>query len=365
MASRLINEDVVSLWNQAGIDMKTGKPSRMIESGILKKEIKKLIRIQDEQDAVNRYQWFNVPMNLSSQEIERFLYYRGQLCFFYFEEIGQFIFAPYALDGSIDFYGRYNVVKPVPIADGTSDEKTLARQRALLSTKSLKVLYDVPDMDLEDPDPTHYCVLLSDYTKQWGQTTIPRQQLNDELIDLESDLLPFLRTTLLNATGVNGMKVSNADEYSNVKAASRSVNKAAIDGEKWIPISATLELQELAATGNGKAEEFLMTLQAIDNYRLSTHGIPNGGVYSKNQYQNTMQTAMNAGAAVGSPLQDGLSIRQRFCDIVNYLFGCGMSCELSEQCVNTDLSGDGYAFDDKNQGGFQGDQANTPTGGTV
>lgn len=358
MASRYINEDVKALWQQAGL-------TKFEESGVLKKEIRKLIRIQDEQDAVNRYQWFNLPLNLSSQEVERFLYYRGQLCFFYFPEIDEFVLTPYALDGTIDFYGRYNTVKPVPIADG-ADEKTLARQSALLSTKKLKVLYDIPRTELEDKDPAHYCVLLTDYTKQWGQSTIPRQQLNDKLIDLESDMLPFMRTTLLNATGVNGMKVSNADEYSNVLAASKSVNKAALDGEKWIPINATLELQELAATGNGKAEEFLMAMESIDNYRQSTHGLQNGGLFNKSQYQNTMQTAMNAGAAVASPLQDGLSNRQRFCDIVNYLFGCGITCELSEQAVNTDLSGDGLAFDDKDQSGIQGDQAAySETGGTI
>ena len=74
----------------------------------------KLFRILDEQDAVNRYHWYNIPAELSSQEIERMLYYRGQLCFFYYEALDKFYFMPYALNGSLDFYGRYNQIHPVP-----------------------------------------------------------------------------------------------------------------------------------------------------------------------------------------------------------------------------------------------------------
>ena len=29
---------------------------------------------------LNRFQWYNLPLDISSQELERLLYYRGQLC---------------------------------------------------------------------------------------------------------------------------------------------------------------------------------------------------------------------------------------------------------------------------------------------
>ena len=53
----------------AGIDPKTGLPVKA-NSGTkcaLKNDIKKIVRIIDEQDAVNRYKWYNLPCNLSSQ----------------------------------------------------------------------------------------------------------------------------------------------------------------------------------------------------------------------------------------------------------------------------------------------------------
>lgn len=178
MAARFINQDVISTYIQAGIDPKTGKPARLFQNDAqLKESIKKQLRIIDEQDAVTRYTWYNLPGKLTSQELERLLYYKGQLCFFYFRDIDEFLFLPYALDGELDFYGRFISVKPVPIAEGTtkSEQSQIARQAALLGTLKLDVLYDVP---MEPLDPTKdYCVLLHDYTKQLSQTSIPRQQL--------------------------------------------------------------------------------------------------------------------------------------------------------------------------------------------
>ena len=97
----------------AGIDPKTGLPVKLASGTkcTLKNDIKKIVRIIDEQDAVNRYKWYNLPCNLSSQEVERLLYYKGQLCFFYFKELDEFYFMPYALDGTIDFYGRFNTIQ--------------------------------------------------------------------------------------------------------------------------------------------------------------------------------------------------------------------------------------------------------------
>ena len=112
-----------SLYKQAGIDLKTGKPSRMVESVELLQNMKRILRLIDEQDAINRYKWYNLPCNISSEELERLLYYKGQLCFFYFKDLDEFYFMPFALDGSIDFYGRYNTIHPVPMSSGTEGTK--------------------------------------------------------------------------------------------------------------------------------------------------------------------------------------------------------------------------------------------------
>lgn len=346
------------LLMQAGINPKTGLPNKLeVNSCNLKEEIMKVLRIRDEQDAVNRYRWYNLPCNISSEELERLIYYKGQLCFFYSEVTDEFYFMPYALDGTIDFYGRYNTIHPVPMTSGTTEteKKLYAAQEAYLSTLRLKVAYDIPLEELTYEDLTNYTVLVYDYTKQLSQSIIPRRQLQDAVIEVEAQCLPLMRTALKNATGVRGMRVASEDEYSNVIAANDSMDRAVMNGQYVVPIVGALEFQNLTEGEVGKAQEYLMAMQALDNFRLSLYGIQNGGLWDKKSYVNKDQTALN-GSSVDAPLIDGLLIRQRFCDIVNGIWGLGISCELDESAINTDENGDGVMHDEKDQSGIHGDQ---------
>ena len=118
---------------QAGIDPKTGLPIRLGKGDPknLDTDLLQFFRIIDEQDAVNRGKWYNLPNGITSQELERLLYYKGQLAFFYFEELDSFYFMPYALDGTIDFYGRYNIIHPVPMTSGKEEkEKASFKQQS-------------------------------------------------------------------------------------------------------------------------------------------------------------------------------------------------------------------------------------------
>jgi hypothetical protein len=52
---------------QAGIDPKTGLPIKLAgsEPCALQGNIRKQLRIMDEQNAINRYTWYNLPKGLS------------------------------------------------------------------------------------------------------------------------------------------------------------------------------------------------------------------------------------------------------------------------------------------------------------
>ena len=341
---------------QAGIDPKTGLPLKLTQGVLskLKDGIKALFRIIDEQDAVTRYTWYNLPCNITSQELERMIYYKGQLAFFYCEPLDQFFFMPYALDGTIDFYGRYNRIHPVPMANGTTEEekKLYGAQMDYLSTLKLDVMYDIP---LEPVDPYTSCVLLHDYTKQMSQTVISRQVLNDPLLDVMSETLPLMRTALFNSSGVLAMRVNSQDEQSNVKAANQAIDAAVLNGQRYIPVLGNIDFQELAGGETAKAEEFLMALQSLDNLRLSTHGLDSGGLFQKKAHVLESENSMNAGHA-RSALDDGLMIRQHMCDIANAIWGIGMSCEISESALMMDKNMDGMAVDNQDMSGVPGEQ---------
>lgn len=350
----------------AGIDPKTGLPVKLASAleGAKKGDIMKLLRIMDEQDAVNRYVWHNLPCNISSQELERMIYYKGQLAFFYMEPLDEFFFMPYALDGGLDFYGRFKTIHPVPFSNGSSDteKKEIERQRNYLSTLKLDVVYDVPDELMPYNNVIKSCVLLHDYSKQLSQTVIPSQTLMDPLLDIMSDCIPFMHTTLMNSTGTMGMRVNGEDEQANVWAANDSIKAAALTGNKYVPIVGRVDFQDLTSGQVAQAEEFIMAMQSLDNFRKQLRGIPNGGLYQKKAHMLESEQQMN-GSPAESPLEDGLHIRQRFCDIANSIFGTVMSCDIAESISGVDMNGDMLLDNSQDQSGMmKGEQ---PQGGVT
>ena len=359
------NNSCIPNWSplaQLGIDPKTRLPKKLVDAdeGRLKEGMKALFRIIDEQDAVTRYTWYNLPCDITSQELERMIYYKGQLAFFYFEPLDQFFFMPYTLTSEpglgtgIDLYGRYRVIHPVPFVNGTAAEtkSQYKAQTELLSGIKLKVHYDIP---LEPVDPYHSAVLVHDYTKQLSQNVISRQVLNDPLLDVMADTIPLMRTALFNSSGVLAMRVNSQDEQSNVRAANQAIDTAVLNGQRYIPVLGNIDFQELAGGETAKAEEFLMALQSLDNLRLSTLGLDSGGLFQKKAHMLESENQMNGGHA-RSALDDGLMIRQHMCDVANAIWGLGMSCEISESALMMDKNMDGMAVDNQDMSGVPGEQ---------
>lgn len=357
MANNAAMYDVHTLI-QAGIDPKTKLPIRMTDNRCnLKGEIKKQLRILDEQNAVNRFVWYNLPKGLTSDLIERVLYYRGQGALFRLQD--KFYFLPYALSApkdsvGIDCYGRFTGITPLPF-NGTSGGGK--EDKPWINGLIYKPVYDPVDpYDFIDKTPEEVldfingsCILLHDYTPQISQTNIPRQLLQDPLLDIMSDCFPYMRTALMNSTGVMGLRVGNEIEQPEVDRLSSAINDAALNGKKYVGITGTIDFQEL--TGNvAKAEEFLLAMQALDNYRLSLYGLDNGGLFQKKSHLLEAEQEMNSGNT-GLVAEDGLRNRQRFCDIFNSIFAEEIDDLLavapSECTLGIDRNGDAVAGADQ------------------
>ena len=344
MAARI--PDVATLI-QAGIDPKTGLPLKLVGdcgTSPLKSAVKSTLSKMDEQDAINRFRWYNLPRGLTGQLIEKVLYYKGQGAFFYMDTNDTFYFLPYALDGSIDVYGRFNTITPLPFAGGTVSAED-GKERPWIVGMTRDVAHEIvmPE-DLTYDDLMTKCVLLHDVSTGLAATNIPRFINSDGLLDAMADCIPFLHTALMSSTGVAGMKVNNQDEYANVEAASRAINTAALNGKKWIPILGSVDFQEMTGSNVAKSEEFLLTMQSLDNFRLSTLGLDNGGLFQKKSHMLEAEQEMNAGS-VGLIMQDSLTLRQHFCNIINSIWGLGIWCEPAETAIGVDRDMDGLVGD--------------------
>lgn len=356
----------------AGINPQTGLPIKAGDNqinSICKSEIKKQLRILDEAQAVNRFTWFNLPSGLNSRLMERILYYKGQGMFFKLQD--KYYFLPYALDGTIDVYGRFTDVTPLPFNGRASSD---GKETPWITGLRRKVVYDIPlpeefltedgtDINWDKIEDTqdNVCVLIKDYTEQVSQTNISRQILQDPVLDVMSDMFPFMRTALLNGTGIQGMRVNSQDEYANVEAASRSINRAALEGKKWVPIVGNVDFQDLTSGQVAKAEEFLLAMQSLNNYRLSLYGLDNSGLFQKKSHMLEAEQSMNTGNT-GLVLRDSLQCRQDACNLINAYFGLSIWCEPSEVVIGVDMTGDGILGSNEdmnsNQQEVEGDEVN-------
>lgn len=345
-----------TLLIQAGIDPKTGLPVKFEDSKtacISKSDIKRQLRIVDEQDAVNRFTWYNLPRGINARLIERILYYRGQGILFYLESEEKFFFLPYALDGNIDIYGRYLTVTPLPF-NGTQKTDDKKEDSPWVQGLKFNPVYEVmipEDFEEKTDDELREilntsCVVLKDYIEQASQTIISRQIINDPVLDIMAECFPFMRTALLNNTGVRGMRVWTEDESASVYAANNAITRAALEGRQNIPVIGSADFQEMTSGAAGKAEEYLLAMQSLDNYRLSLYGLDNGGLFQKKSHVLEAEQEMNTGN-VGLILRDSLAARQEFCDICNSIWGFDMWCEVSETVLGVDTTGDGIAGDDE------------------
>ena len=81
--------------------------------------IKKILRKNDREQYVNRFEWL-LPGDLTGELVERMLYYRYSIMFFYIPELNEFNALPYTGKG-IDEYGRYKECTPLPF-NGSSEK---------------------------------------------------------------------------------------------------------------------------------------------------------------------------------------------------------------------------------------------------
>lgn len=330
---------------QAGIDPNQIFKAKQLKSyhnkvvpNALKEGIKKQLRIVDEQTHCNKGQWFNIPANLSSQELERLVYYKGDLIIFYLWDTDEFFFMPYALDGGLDFYNRFAGVHPIPV-NGTNKA-----QAEYLSQLKLKPVYK-PLLNVTLEDFKNSCVILHDYTPQSSQTCTPKANLMDPILDNMAEMIPMMNTCLQANTGVIGYRVQDQDQASSVIDANAGLKSAALNGQLMIPVVGQMDFQDLPTNGNSNPDIFMQAYQSLDNYRLSLHGITNGGQYAdKSQYVNNTQTAMNSQGSVNLVQQDATLIRQNFCNIVNSIWGTNLWYEPSEALTMVDVNGDGVLY---------------------
>ena len=332
-----------------GIDPKTRKPTRCYSESSIKQEIRKNLRIMDEQEAVNRFKWYNLPDGIDGQLLERILYYRGQAILFYDDTLEKFFFLPYALNGSIDPYGRYLSVKALPFLGGTTTDDKNGKLKVWTDTIIRKPVYSMDEV-LENPlkyDPKEICIILKDYTPQESENIIPRKELQEKILDLMSEAFPMARTNLIANCGVQGLRVPDEDSKKQVEVLSHQIKRSAVSGEPFTPVFGATEFQQLTGGGTSKVQDFLMYMQSLDNFRRSCYGLKSGGVFEKKAHELQAEAMVNQ-SNTDLIYNDSYHRRMEFCNLSNLCFGLQVWCEPAETATGIDANMDGSTVDNEN-----------------
>lgn len=324
--------------------------------GWLKQEIKKNLRIMNEQQFIHRYKWHNLPEGLTQELIERILFYRGTAVGFYSPELKRFFILPYSHKNEIDCYGRFKTLTPLLFTGSNKAQDKDGKLKEFIPGLGLRAQYEVQVDGFENLEDIYSRgIPLFDYSKQESQIILPRSELSDALIDMEADLIPYMKTALMNSTGVVGMRTGSTDEAADVALASMAVDRAAKNQLKYVPmVGATAEFQDLTSDNVARAEEFLIAMQSIDNFRQMLMGLGQGNLFQTKAHELQSQYDMSV-ASVSPVYQDGLYQRQDFCNRWNSVFGTGIWCDEGQAATGYDSNLDGITSDNMDQSGAGND----------
>lgn len=317
-----------------------GGVNPIAEKSERRESLRRSFEIRELQQFVRRYRWVNLPAGLDPTLMERILYYRGRIVIFRFND--KYYATPFALNGTIDVYGRYQAVVPLTfngsIATDNDGNKSMA-DGEFIQGMTLNVCYDVNLT--EDKD----AVILNDYTQGYSEFVLPRYQANKYYNSDLADIVILIRHNLISSARIfsvrvmdEGQKEAVLDEFSGLEY------DILENGKRIFPITSAVAMDEFLRDKTLETQDYWECFVSLDNLRENLIGIENNGIFKKKERVLKGEQELEAGSA-DLVYQDGLFNRQQMCERFNALFGEDIWCEESEVVSGYDYDGDGNIDD--------------------
>ena len=290
----------------------------------------------DYQQYITRFKWNNLPEGLDSELFEKIMYFSGSAMFFYIKELDRFYFLPYGMAGEkeqtgIDFYGRFNKLKPYSFngsTDGSGEEKATGKKVSAadiyLSTQVRNNIKDIPFVKDEKEAREIYengAVICWDYTPGLNYWNISRNRVSQAYINYLVKVLIQTKSALINASGFNLFATDSESANDLMQMQIDDINEAREEGQLAAVVSKLLgKIENLQSNAPAAMADFWSSLQSVDNLRLKTMGIRNDGVQQKSQYQNIQEQSVDINDSLQvywNSFMEGI----KFSAIVNSIWG--------------------------------------------
>lgn len=317
-----------------GIPTKSKQSYRYAPDPMFEK-IGQSLKVMDYQQYLTRFKWNNLPEGLDSELFERIMYFSGSAMFFYIKELNRFYFLPYGMSGEgedtgIDFYGRFNKIKPYSFngsTDASGERKADGKKSTAdlyLSTQIRDNIKDIPFVSSEEEAKKIFengAVICWDYTPELNYWNNSRNRISQSYIKYLVKVLIQTKSALINASGFNMFTADGESDNDIMQLQIDAINEDRENGKLAAVVSKLLgKIENLQSNAPAAMQDFWSSLQSVDNLRLKTMGIRNDGLQQKSQYQNIQEQSMD----INDSLQvywNSFMERIKFSAIVNSIWG--------------------------------------------
>lgn len=339
MTNRGLDLDFSETKRSLNIPVKKGKCKQPFSADVLFSKLGQSLKDMDYQQFLTRFRWVNLPEGLSSELLERILYFSGSAMFFYIKELNRFYFLPYGMSGEgtetgIDFYGQYNRLKPYSFngsTDGSGElnaaGKKLSSQDLYLSTQIRDNIKDIPIVATEEEARKVYengAVICFDRTPQLSYLIESRNRISQSYVKYLIKILIQTKSALINSNGFNLFSTDSESAADILQLQIDTINEDRENGKLAAVVSSNLgNIENIQSNAPTAITDFWNAFVAADNLRLKSLGIQNDGVIQKKQYQNMQETTLDVDAAMQIYMNSYLE-RVKFAAIVNSIWGLGI-----------------------------------------
>lgn len=291
-------------------------------------ELFTIMQEQNKQETLERYMWLNVPFGLTADIIERVLFYRGKGVLYFNDNVGKFQFLPFALNKTIDEYGRYTACNTLPFTGVDSKTDKNKKDRTLVY-ENLEIVYDLPynrEMLEGIRNRKVVGIILNDSSLGISQQPVIRSNYVKPVLHLMATLMQIINTAMFGAADHNLLQVENESELDSVNMQIEAINQDILRGNRFTPIIGKLPITPIKTSNTANLEGLFGTFNSLTNFLKSITGVANAGVFDKKAHLLQEEQRLN-GSNSDDIYYNGLRQRQEFCLLVQAYYGYPIWCE--------------------------------------
>ena len=301
-----------------------------LQYGLHYEELYNIMREQNFTETIERYMWTNVPFGLTQDLIERLLFFRGKGIFYFNDNLDKFQFLPFALNGTIDEYGRFLSCNTLPFVGVDQVKKNIKGKKEVSAVyENLKIVYDLPYNEemlsmVRGKEPVG--IILNDNSLAISQDPIIRSNYVKPVLHMMAVLMNIINSAMFGAADHSLIRAENESELKAVQQGIEAINKNILDGKRFTVVTAFSPIDTIKSSNTADLEGLFGTFNSLTNFLKSITGVANAGVFDKKAHLLQEEQRLN-GSNSDDVYYNGLRLRQEFCLMVQAYYGYPIWCE--------------------------------------